>query len=107
MAVTTEYPNIIKEVIEAYAKFIPSHGQIRLDPLFDDIHHRYALMQVGWDRGKRIRGNILYVTLQENKVCIEYDGIEPGITQDLIDRGIETQHIVHTFLPESIDQDEN
>jgi hypothetical protein len=40
MAVTTEYPNIIKEVIEAYAKFTPSHGQIRLAPLFDDIHNR-------------------------------------------------------------------
>ena len=102
MAIITEYPNIIKEVIEAYAQLPPSHGQIRLDPLFDDTHNRYALMQVGWDHGKRIRGNIIYVTLQNNKVCIEYDGIASGITQDLIDRGIEPQHIIHTFLPETI-----
>jgi hypothetical protein len=104
MAVITEYPNIIKEVIEAYAQFTPSHGQIRLDPLFDDIHNRYALMQVGWDRGKRIRGNIIYITLQDHKVCIEYDGIEPGITQDLIDRGIEPQDIVHSFLSDAMPQ---
>lgn len=29
----------------------------------DDTQNRYALMQVGWDRGRRVRGNLIYVTL--------------------------------------------
>jgi XisI protein len=99
MALVSEYPNIIKEVIQEYAKFPPSHGNIRLDPVFDDLHHRYALMQVGWDRERRIRGNIIYVTLSPDRVYIEYDGIESGITQDLIDRGIPEDRIVHAYLP--------
>jgi len=56
-------------------------------------------MQVGWNRGKRVRGNIIYITLGEGKVYVEYDGIERGITQDLIDRGIPQNNIIlgHLF----------
>jgi len=43
------YQEIIKQVISDYAKLRPSHGNIHLDPIFDDHHNRYALMQVGWD----------------------------------------------------------
>lgn len=92
---------IVKQVIEKYAQFKPSHGQIRLDVVFDEIHDRYALMQVGWDRGRRVRGNLIYVTLAEEKVWIEYDGMEQGITQDLIALGMPAERIVHAFLPAS------
>jgi hypothetical protein len=54
-------------------------------------------MQVGWDRGRRVRGNLIYVTLDEGKVWIEYDGMEQGITQDLIDAGIAQERIVFAF----------
>jgi hypothetical protein len=45
-------------------------------------------MQVGWDRGRRVRGNLIYVTLSDGKVWVEYDGMEQGITKDLIAAGI-------------------
>jgi XisI protein len=89
----------VKMVIQKYARFKPSHGDVRLDTVFDEANDRYALMQVGWDRGRRVRGNLIYVTLGENKVWIEYDGMEQGITQDLIDAGIPQERIVLAFLP--------
>ena len=95
---TQDYRTAIKQVIETYAKFRPSHGNIRLDVLFDDTHDRYALMQVGWDRGRRVRGNLIYVVLQDGKVIVEYDGIEHGITDDLINQGVAEQDIVLAFL---------
>ncbi|QSJ14769.1 XisI protein [Nostoc sp. UHCC 0702] len=101
MDTSTTYREIIKQVILQYAKLRPSHGNIRLDPIFDDTHNRYALMQVGWDRGRRVRGNLIYVTLQNSKVYIEYDGMEQGITKDLIAMEISEADIVLAFLPES------
>jgi hypothetical protein len=89
----------VKLVIQKYARFKPSHGDVRLDTVFDEVNDRYALMQVGWDRGRRVRGNLIYVTLGENKVWIEYDGMEQGITQDLIAAGIPQERIVLAFLP--------
>jgi XisI protein len=92
------YRQIIKEVIAQYANFKPSHGDIRLDTVFDESQDRYGLMQVGWDKGKRIRGNLIYLTLSAEKVMIEYDGMESGITQDLIDRGIAEEDIILAFI---------
>jgi XisI protein len=87
----------VKLVIQKYARFKPSHGDVRLDTVFDEANDRYALMQVGWDRGRRVRGNLIYVTLREGKVWIEYDGMEQGITQDLIAAGIPQERIVLAF----------
>ncbi|MEH1850444.1 MAG: XisI protein [Nostoc sp.] len=101
MDTSATYREIVKQIIIQYSKLRPSHGDIRLDPIFDETHDRYALMQVGWDRGRRVRGNLIYVTLQNGKVYIEYDGIEHGITQDLIVIGVSPADIVLAFLPES------
>jgi hypothetical protein len=96
---TQIYSEIVKQVLNQYAKLQPSHGQIRLDTLFDDAQGRYALMQVGWDRGARVRGNLLYVLVQEERVVIEYDGMERGIVDDLIAHGISPDRIELAFLP--------
>ena len=101
MDTITTYREIVKQVISDYAKLRPSHGNIRLDAIFDEMRDRYALMQVGWDRGKRVRGNLIYVIIENGKVIIEYDGMECGITQDLINKGIPEHDIILAFLEES------
>jgi hypothetical protein len=99
MDILKSYQAVIKQVISEYAKLRPSHGNIHLEPIFDDVNSRYALMQFGWDRDRRVRGNLIYVSIKDNKVLIEYDGIESGITQDLIQKGIPERDIVLAFLP--------
>ena len=100
MDTVKSYQTVIKQVISEYAKLRPSHGDIHLEPIFDDVNSRYALMQFGWDRERRVRGNLIYVSIKDGKVLIEYDGIEKGITQDLVQRGISERDIMLAFLPE-------
>jgi hypothetical protein len=100
MDTVAQQRQIVKQVIEYYANFQPSHGNIRLDTVFDEAQGRYALMQIGWDRTKRINGNLIYITLRDSKIWIEYDGMEQGITDDLISSGIPEEQIVHAWLPE-------
>lgn len=95
---TETYRKAVKDVILRYARLRPSHGNIRLDSVFDEKNDRYALMQSGWDRGRRVRGNLLYITLDKGKVHIEYDGIGYGITDDLIRHGIPEDQIVLSWL---------
>ncbi|NEP19173.1 MAG: XisI protein [Leptolyngbya sp. SIO4C1] len=98
---TTQLSNAIKEVINRYAQLKPSHGDIRLDTVFDDEQKHYALMQVGWDRERRVRGNLIYITLQDDRVVIEYDGMECGIVRDLVASGIASDQITLAYQPES------
>jgi hypothetical protein len=105
MDTIVSYRNIIKQIILSYAQLRPSHGDIRLDPVFDEANDRYALMQVGWDKQRRVRGNLIYVTIQpvdvaspvENRVVVEYDGTETGITDELVEAGIPRDNIVLAF----------
>jgi hypothetical protein len=100
MDTVTHDKEIVKQVIRRYAQLLPSHGDIRLDTVFDDSQGRYALMQVGWDRGRRVRGNLIYVTVGDDLVWIEYDGMESGIVSDLIRGGISSERIVLAYLSE-------
>ena len=100
MDTASTYRNIIKQIILRYARLRPSHGDIRLDEVFDEARDRYALMQVGWDRGRRVRGNLIYITLQDSKIYIEYDGMEHGIKSDLIAQGVSEENIILASLPE-------
>jgi hypothetical protein len=42
MDTSTRERDIVKQVIQRYAQFKPSHGDIRLDTVFDDTQNRYA-----------------------------------------------------------------
>lgn len=97
---TTQYREIVKQIIEGYARLRPSHGNIRLDVVFDEVNDRYALMQSGWDRGRRVRGNLIYVIIENGKVVIEYDGIEQGISDELTEAGVAEADIILAFLEE-------
>ena len=99
MDTQSTYCQIVKDVLSKYAKLRPSHGQIRLDTIFDEQQDHYALMQVGWDRGVRVRGNLIYVILHNGKISIEYDGIEQGVVDEFMQRGIPHENIVLAYLP--------
>lgn len=98
MDTVAAYREIIKKTVLRYAKLRPSHGDIRLDPVFDETNDRYVLMQVGWDRERRVEGDLLYILLKDGNVYIEYDGIGHGITDDLITEGIPENKIILPFL---------
>jgi XisI protein len=54
-------------------------------------------MQVGWDRQRRVRGNLIYVTIENQRVLVKYDGTATGITQELVAAGIPIDNIVLAF----------
>jgi hypothetical protein len=93
------YRDIIEQTLLEYARFRPSHGDIRIDPVFDEKRDHYALMQSGWEGKKRVRGNLVYIRISDGRVIIEYDGIGYGITDDLIAKGISEDKIIHAFQP--------
>lgn len=97
----TTYREILKQAFLDYSKLRPSHGDIRVDTVIDETPGRYALMHAGWDRERRVSGDLLYVTLRDQKVHIEYDGMGYGISEDLVARGIPEEDIVLAYMPEA------
>ena len=54
-----KYRNIVKQIINEYAKLKPAYGEIKVETVFDEDKDRYIMTNVGWENGKRIYGNII------------------------------------------------
>jgi hypothetical protein len=84
-------------VIEHYAQFKPSYGEIEIETVLDDATGHYELMYVGWNRKERVHGAIIHVDLRGDKVWIQHDGTEAGIAEELVEAGIPREQIVLGF----------
>lgn len=102
MYTIARYRAILKEALLYYAQFRPSHGNIRVDVVLDEVHDRYAMMTAGWNRGAHVCNNIFYATIHAGKVYLEHDGIGYGISDDLIARGIPEEDIVLTWMQDPL-----
>lgn len=92
-----EYRKIIRRLIEKYAQFKPSHGDIQIETILDETNDHYELMHSGWSGYYRIHGSVLHIDIRDGKVWIQHDGTEDGIANELVAEGIPPDHIVLAF----------
>lgn len=85
----TEHPDVIYEN--------DVDGTVETHIIFDDKHQRYMLYRSGWSDNERIHAPIIYIRLYNDKVWVEEDWTEDGITPDLLDAGIPKEDIVLGF----------
>ncbi|KAF0249515.1 MAG: xisI [bacterium] len=92
-----KYRKILQDIILRYARHKPSNGEIEPISIFDTIHDQYLLMDVGWSKPGRVHDIVIHLQLKDGKVWVEWDGIETGITQEMLDAGIPKEDIVLAF----------
>lgn len=92
-----QYQTYIEDLLTEYSQFKPSYGDVEVQLIFDREHKHYQLMTLGWNKYKRIHGMILHVNIKDEKIWIQHDGTERGITYDLLELGIPKHDIVLAF----------
>lgn len=97
MAQVDKYRAVIKRLLDEYAKYKPSHGDIDTETVFDTEKDHYELVHVGWDGKKRIHGSVLHLDIKDGRVWIQHDGTSEGIADELVEAGIPKEHIVLGF----------
>jgi hypothetical protein len=90
---------IVRKVIEEYAGYKPSHGQIETEAVVDSEHDHYEVMHVGWDGQRRVHGCVIHVDIRGGKVWIQYDGTSRPVAEELLAAGIPREDIVLGFHP--------
>ena len=98
----TKYRRILRRLVNDYARYKPSHGEIEPIPVCDPKTDNYLLTHVGWDNIRRIHSTIFHLRLRDSKILIEEDGLEHGITQDLLDAGVSQKDIVYSLDNEKL-----
>lgn len=94
-----KYREIVKAVLTRYYELDKEQPSPDIEPMiaFDEIRDHYFWLQVGWDRTGRTCGPTVYIRLCNEKVWVEEDLTEDGITNDLLDAGIPKSDIVIGF----------
>ncbi len=93
------YRQIVRRVIEQYAAWRPSHGQIDSEAIVDEQKDHYEVMHVGWDGDRRVHGSVIHLDIIDGKVWIQHDGTNRPVAEELLAEGIPRDDIVLGFHP--------
>ena len=62
-ATVEKYRAIVREIINKYGQYKPSHGDIRKEAIINPEHDHYELVHVGWDGPIRIHGSVIPIDI--------------------------------------------
>jgi hypothetical protein len=97
-----QYRNTIERILDQYTQIPYAYGDIHTEAVFDRSNDRYLLVNVGWDRGRRVHGSLVHIDIIDGKIWIQRDGTEDGIANELVSAGIPRDHIVLGFRPAEV-----
>ena len=99
-----KYRDIAKQIVELYASWKPSHGQIERTAIIDPVHDHYQVMNVGWQGSRRVHAVTIHLQILNGKIWIQHDGTDRPVADALLEAGIPQEDIVLGFHPEHLRQ---
>jgi hypothetical protein len=96
------YRQIVSRLVEDYARYKPSHGQIETEAITDREKDHYEVMHVGWDGHRRVHGCVVHLDIIGGKVWVQYDGTSRPVADELVAAGIPREDIVLGFHPAEV-----
>lgn len=93
------FREVIPKVLQYYVDHQDSFGEIKTSLIISQDQNHFLLVDDGWQDGIRSYGVLAHAEIHNDKIYIQRDGTEQGITDDLLAAGISTQEIVLAFHP--------
>lgn len=97
MVEVSQYPCLIRKIIEEYASLPTAAGEIDTEVIIDEAKGHFELMRSGWISGRRIHGALIHVDIRGDKIWIQHDGTEDGVANVLVEAGVPKDRIVLGF----------
>ncbi len=88
------YADILTQVLRTESTHQPHRLPIRVVSVCDVETNQFLLIATGWENKRRVETILFHARLVENKVVIEDDNIEEGLTGKLIDAGISSDDVL-------------
>ena len=88
MANSQRYADLLTQVLRQTAAIQPSLQSLRLSAVCDREAGQFLIIATGWEQTNWINTILFHARLQDEKVIIEDDNFEAGLSSDLIAAGI-------------------
>ena len=102
MVTPDRYPELLGSILIKHTQIPYSYGDIKTSLIINSIQTEFILMDYGWENDRRVHGCLFHAQIIDQKVWIQYDGIEDSITEELVAAGVPKDHIVLAFHPPSV-----
>jgi len=99
-----QYRDTIQTILQQYAAIPYSYGQVTTELIVSQDRNHFLLIDEGWKDGLRVHGCLVHVQIRNEKIWIQRDGTEDGITDELVAAGIPKDKIVLAFHPPEVRQ---
>jgi hypothetical protein len=96
------YRQTIERILRKYADIPSAYEEIEQHLIIDKHRNHFMLFDVGWQQKRRVHGCVTHVQIIDDKIWIQRDGIEDGITDELVEAGIAKGKIVLGFHPANV-----
>ena len=98
-----EYRRLIQCALREspYLRYGSAYPNVDTICLLDTMGDNYLLMDIGWAGQERVRRTLLHLRIKNDKIWIEEDWTEEGITDELLKAGVPKEDIVLAFNPPS------
>ncbi|MCY7282292.1 MAG: XisI protein [Cyanobacteria bacterium CAN_BIN43] len=97
-----QYRLIVRQVLQPYVEILYANVPAKNRAAFDDENGQYLILSEGWDGNHHLHGCLIHVEILGDKVWVQRDGTEDGVTDDLVAAGIPKEAIVLGFHEPSV-----
>jgi hypothetical protein len=95
--------NALQRILEEYCETLnrASNGS-HCNLIISSDRTRYLIIDEGWIDQKRIHALIFDAEIRNNKIWLHHDGLDHGITDELVAAGVPKAQIVLAFHPPQV-----
>lgn len=95
-----KYEQAILNLFEEYATFWRTNTGVENHIIADKERHRYQLILVGWQDGKRyVHSVAFHIEIIDGRIWIHQNNTEALIADELIAKGVQKSDIILGFIP--------
>jgi XisI protein len=93
------YRESIKTFLKNYADSISQHPEpgTEIEIVFDTENDRYLLLDVGWDKEKRVHHCIFHFDIKDGKIWLQENNTDIEVDEEFVNLGISKKEIVVGF----------
>ncbi|MEB3231546.1 MAG: XisI protein [Leptolyngbyaceae bacterium] len=94
-----QWRETLTKILQYYAGLPYCYGEINNLVIISQDRNHFMLVNEGWGQHRRVHGTVVHAEIRNGKIWIHYDGIEEGITDELVESGVPKSFIVLAFHP--------
>ncbi|MBW4693207.1 MAG: XisI protein [Lyngbya sp. HA4199-MV5] len=92
-----QYRDVLHEILSENALLMSKPDRIASSVIVSEDRNHFMVINEGWEGKRRIHSLVFHAEIRNGKLWIHHDGIDRGITEDLVAAGISKDHIVLAF----------